>query len=272
MNLSGLSLVSWECFSSRESCFAPLRMLKIEDVTVRYSRKGQPVLDHINLVAEPGECVALVGPSGAGKTTLLRSINSSVPIQSGSVWVGDVHVSAVRGRALRQIRSRIAFIAQKHDLVDRLKVYQNVMAGALGRWSTAHGLRFLIWPRRAELDEAREALESVGLAHKLRSRTTELSGGEQQRVAIARALVQKPLIILADEPVASLDPETAAQVLKLLCDLAKSRRIALICSLHQPDLARQYFDRLVRITTGGAIALPSALISSAPREQASVPC
>ena len=132
--------------------------------------------------------------------------------------------SAVRGPALRAIRSRIAFISQKHDLVDRLKVYQNVMAGALGRWSTAHALRFLLHPKASELDEACEALESVNLAHKLRSRTTELSGGEQQRVAIARALIQRPLVILADEPIASLDPETAAQVLRLLCNLARRQR------------------------------------------------
>jgi phosphonate transport system ATP-binding protein len=247
-------------------------MLKLEDITVRYSPNGQAVLDRLHLVTSLGERVALVGPSGAGKTTLLRSINASVPIESGKVSVGDVVVSAVRGRALRQIRSRIAFVAQKHDLVDRLRVYQNVMAGALGRWSTAHALRFLIWPRTSELDEAREALESVGLAHKLRSRTTELSGGEQQRVAIARALVQHPLVLLADEPVASLDPETSAQVLKLLCDLAKSRQITLICSLHQPDLAGRYFDRVVRITAGRAIPAPSSAIPPAPRERASVPC
>jgi phosphonate transport system ATP-binding protein len=244
-------------------------MLKIEDVTVRYTREGPAILDHLRLTAKAGECVALVGPSGAGKTTLLRSINASVPIESGNVWVGDVCTSAVRGAALRSIRSRIAFIAQKHDLVPRLKVYQNVMAGALGRWSTAHALRFLLYPKASELDEASSALESVSLAHKLRSRTTELSGGEQQRVAIARALIQHPLVILADEPIASLDPETAAQVLRLLCDLARNRGIALLCSLHQPDLARHYFDRLLRITEGRAVPV-SAGVASARR--AAVPC
>jgi phosphonate transport system ATP-binding protein len=245
-------------------------MLKIEDVTVRYVRQGPSVLHHLRLSAEAGDCVALVGPSGSGKTTLLRSINSTVAIESGQVWVGDVQVSTARGRALRAIRSRIAFIAQKHDLVDRLKVYQNVMAGALGRWSTAHALRFLLWPKATELEEAREALESVRLAQKLRSRTTELSGGEQQRVAIARALVQHPLVILADEPVASLDPDTAAQVLELLCNLARSRGIALVCSLHQPDLARRYFDRLLRIEAGQAV--PVAPPIPAARPAASVPC
>jgi len=245
-------------------------MLKIQNLTVRYRREGHPVLYHLGLSAAAGECVALVGPSGSGKTTLLRSINASVAIESGEVWVGDVEVSSAHGAALRKIRSRIAFIAQKHDLVDRLKAYQNVMAGALGRWSTAHALRFLVWPQASELEEAREALESVGLAQKLKSRTTELSGGEQQRVAIARALVQHPLVILADEPIASLDPDTAAQVLELLCNLARNRAITLICSLHQPDLAQRYFHRMLRIRNGQAVPVPTA--SARARRAAAVTC
>ncbi|HXW61204.1 MAG TPA: ATP-binding cassette domain-containing protein [Candidatus Acidoferrales bacterium] len=245
-------------------------MLQIEDLTVRYTRHGPAVLDHLMLEARRGERVALVGPSGCGKTTLLRSINASVAIESGRVWVNEVEVSATRGAALRRIRSRIAFIAQKHDLVDRLRVYHNVMAGALGRWSTARALRFLFWPKGVELDEARDALDSVGLAHKLRSRTTELSGGEQQRVAIARALVQHPLIILADEPVASLDPDTACQVLALLCDLAKSRGITLLCSLHHPELVRRYFDRVLRLEAGGL--RPARKTVAGERRSAAVPC
>jgi phosphonate transport system ATP-binding protein len=247
-------------------------MLKLLDVTVRYERQGPPVLDRLGLSAQAGECVALVGPSGSGKTTLLRSVNSSVAIEAGQVWVGDAQVSRARGRALRAIRSRIAFIAQKHDLVDRLRVYQNVMAGALGRWSTAHALRFLLRPNTRELDEAREALDSVNLAHKLRNRTTELSGGEQQRVAIARALVQHPLAILADEPVASLDPDTAAQVLELLCNLARSRGITLLCSLHQPELARRYFDRILRIEKGHAVAVTTLSPAAGARKTAHAPC
>jgi len=243
-------------------------MLKIEDLTVRYSREAAPVLENLNLQADAGECVALVGPSGSGKTTLLRSINASVGIESGRVWVGDTDVARERGARLRRIRARIAFIAQKHDLVDRLRVYQNVMAGALGRWSTMHALRFLIWPTPGELGQAREALDSVGMAEKLRARTTEVSGGQQQRVAIARALIQDPLVILADEPVASLDPETTALVLELLCSLARNRGITLICSLHQPELAQQYFDAVVTIENGTATPFASGEI----RRAASVPC
>jgi phosphonate transport system ATP-binding protein len=244
-------------------------MLKLNDVTVRYTRQGPAVLNHLHLNIEAGERVALVGPSGSGKTTLLRSINASVGAESGQVWVGDVEVTRARGAALRRIRSRIAFIAQKHDLVDRLKVYENVMAGALGRWSTAHALRFLIRPKASELEQASEALGSVNLREKLQVRTTEISGGQQQRVAIARALIQSPLIILADEPVASLDPENAEQVLELLCGLAKSRGITLLCSLHQPELARRYFDRLLRIQGGQAVPVPPV---AGARHAAYVPC
>lgn len=227
-------------------------MLTVDHLTARYPRQKIAALQGVSLHVDPGERVALLGPSGAGKTTLFRCINGSIPAESGSVRLGEAEVSSAKGKALRRIRSQIAVIAQKHDLVDGLRVYQNVMAGALGRWSSVHALRFLLWPTRAELQEAEEALVSVNLQEKLKARTNELSGGQQQRVAIARALVQRPLVILADEPVASLDPVTAAQVLELLCGLARDRGIALLCSLHQPELAREYFDRFVRMEDGRA--------------------
>ncbi len=147
-------------------------------------------------------------------------------------------------------------MTQKHDLVDPLRVDKNVMAGALGRWSTARALRFLFWSRPDELKEAEAALASVGLAHKLREPTSALSGGEQQRVAIARALVQAPRLLLADEPVASLDPRTAVEVLELLTGLTKARGMALICSLHQPELAARFFDRIVEVRDGVLVEQP----------------
>ena len=225
-------------------------MLSIANLTAQYPKQDHPVLRGVNLQIRPGERVAILGPSGSGKTTLFRCINGSVPAQSGTVRVGDVEVTTAHGKALRRVRSKIAVIAQKHDLVDGLRVYQNVMAGALGRWSTPHALRFLLWPTREELQEAEGALASVHLQEKLKAKTTELSGGQQQRVAIARALVQQPVLLLADEPVASLDPVTAAQVLELLCSLAQSHGIALLCSLHQPELAERYFDRRIYMEGG----------------------
>lgn len=225
-------------------------MIVLREVVVRYPGAIKPALDGINLEVEAGETVALVGPSGSGKTSLLRAINGLVPISAGSVRVDDVAVERLRGRELRRLRTRVAMIAQHHDLVDRLAVHQNVMAGALGRWSTAHALRYLVVPLPAELEEARAALARVSIPEKLHANTRQLSGGERQRVAIARALIQRPEAILADEPVASLDPRLGAQILELLCELAREHRMALVCSLHQPRLAERYFDRVIHVERG----------------------
>ncbi|HEY2495927.1 MAG TPA: ATP-binding cassette domain-containing protein [Candidatus Angelobacter sp.] len=208
------------------------------------------MLNQISLSVRRGEKIAILGPSGAGKTTLFRTINGFLPIISGSISVDGVEVNGLRGRRLRNLRSQIGMISQRHDLVDRLRVHQNVMAGALGRWTTAHALRFLLRPKPAEMEEAKRALSRVALERKLRSRTSDLSGGEHQRVAIARALVQQPLVLLADEPVASLDPILSGQILSLLCSLANENGFTLLCSLHQPDFAYEYFDRVIRIEAG----------------------
>lgn len=225
-------------------------MIALHDVVVRYPGMARAALDGVSMEIAAGETVALVGPSGSGKTTLLRTINALVPVTSGSVIVDGTPVESLRGRALRNMRTRLAFIAQHHDLVDRLRVHQNVMAGALGRWSAPHALRYLAFPTSSELEEAGAALERVGIPDKLRAKTTDLSGGERQRVAIARALVQRPEAILADEPVASLDPELATQILELLTALARERGLALVCSLHQLPLAERHFDRIVRLERG----------------------
>ena len=225
-------------------------MIELRGVRVAYRRDVPPALDDVTITVAAGECVALVGPSGSGKTSLLRAINRTVPTAAGSIRVDGIAVASVRRRALRRLRSRVAVIAQQHDLVDRLTVAQNVMAGALGRWSTVRALRFLVAPAGEEYAEAAEALASVGIGEKLRSRTSELSGGQQQRVAIARALVQHPAAILADEPIASLDPQLGEQIVRLLCDVARERGLALLCSLHQTDLATRYFDRVVALAQG----------------------
>lgn len=231
-------------------------MITIEGLTVRYSKGAAPALRDLSLLVAAGERVALVGPSGSGKTTLFRAISGFVPAEAGSILIAGIDIRHARGQQLRAIRRGIGVIAQQHDLVDRMRVYQNVMAGALGRWSTLRALRFLFWPRDAEMDEARSALERVGVANKLRARTGELSGGQQQRVAIARALVQKPMVMLADEPIASLDPDLAQHILSLLCHLAGEAQIALLCSLHQHDQAERYFDRIIRLEDGMIRAQP----------------
>jgi phosphonate transport system ATP-binding protein len=231
-------------------------LIEINGLAVRYDPE-HTVLTNLSLKVQPGERVAVLGPSGSGKTTLFRAINGFVKPTSGSVRVNNIDVAPLRGRALRNLRSQIAVVSQRHDLVDELTVFQNVMAGALGRWSSAHALRFLLRPKPSELEEASAALHRVGLAHKLRVRTSNLSGGEHQRVAIARALVQHPVLLLADEPVASLDPARSEQILSLLCDLAAESGVTLLCSLHQTELAHRYFKRIVELRNG-RIALDSS--------------
>ena len=209
------------------------------------------MLNRVSLEVGAGERVAILGPSGAGKTTLFRAINGFVPYASGSVQVDGTEVGRMRGRERRALRSRIGVVSQRHDLIDNLSVLQNVMAGALGRWTSWRALRFLAWPLGEEIAEAQGALKRVGMEAKLRTRTASLSGGEHQRVAIARALVQLPVLLLADEPVASLDPVRSRQTLALLCSLAQESGVALICSLHQPHLAELFFDRIVEMLDGG---------------------
>jgi len=236
-------------------------ILEIRDLVVRYNHQ-HTVLNGVSVNAARAERVAIVGPSGAGKTTLFRAINGFAAATSGSIHVNGTEVTAAQGRALRHLRSRISVVSQRHDLVDRLSVHQNVMAGALGRWTWWHALRFLCRPSTEELGQAAEALRRVGLEHKLRSRTSELSGGEHQRVAIARALVQQPILVLADEPIASLDPALAEQILGLLCGLAEETHITLLCSLHQLQLAEQFFDRIIEMRSGEIVSDRQAGASS----------
>ena len=225
-------------------------MLEIKDLVASPSPKVSPALRGVSLSVQRGERVAILGASGAGKTTLFRAISGFAPIVSGSVLVDGISVQGLRGRGLRDLRRRIATVSQRHDLVDRLAVYQNVMAGAHGRWTNLHALRFLLHPRADELHEAEMALARVALPGKLRESTAKLSGGEHQRVAIARALVQHPVVLLADEPIASLDQELSGQILALLCGLAEERGFALLCSLHQPEFAFRYFNRVIRLEDG----------------------
>ena len=222
-------------------------MLEVDRIRVRYAGHAAPVLQDFSLRVDAGERVALIGPSGAGKTTLFRAITGFVPLESGRIRVDGAEVDSTDARSVREIRKRVATISQGHDLVDRLSVLQNVMAGALGRWSSLRALRFLFWPTGEEVGQARAALQRVGIPEKLRARTADLSGGQHQRVAIARALVHEPALLLADEPIASLDPALSDQILSLLCDLATESHVGLVCSLHQHQFAASHFDRIVEI-------------------------
>ncbi len=214
----------------------------------------------VDLAVESGEMVALIGPSGAGKTTLFRVLNLALAPDGGRLVVDGVEPARVDERRRGRLRARIGTIYQQHNLVGRLPVVQNVLAGELGRTTGLGALRRLLWP--GDVSHAASALAAVGIGEKLTARTDRLSGGEQQRVAIARLLVQDPSLVLADEPVASVDPRLADSIVSLLVGLARERGTTLLMSLHGVDLALRYFPRVVALK-GGRVAfdLPAAAVT-----------
>ncbi|MGH7326124.1 MAG: phosphonate ABC transporter ATP-binding protein [Candidatus Rokuibacteriota bacterium] len=209
---------------------------------------GSVALDGVSLTVGRGEHVAFIGPSGAGKTTLFRILNLTLRPTGGTLRLDGIDVVTLSGPALRRARMRIGTIYQQHNLVGRLRVVHNVLAGNLGRWSTLTALGSLVRPREA--GQAARALAQVGMPEKLHARTDELSGGQQQRVAIARVLIQAPDIILADEPVSSVDPPLAVSLVTLLRDISSESRKTLLMNLHSVDLALTYFPRIVGIRDG----------------------
>jgi phosphonate transport system ATP-binding protein len=197
---------------------------------------------------EAGELVVVLGGNGSGKTTLLRCVTRTLKPTTGEIWLGDLNIAALEGEKLRRARLALALISQHASLVRRSSVLANVAAGALGRhfnlWTALGGLP------ASELNAAHGYLAEVGLAELAPQRADTLSGGQAQRVAIARALAQRPRVLLADEPVASLDPEAAEDIMRLLQTLARSENLAVLCVLHQVELAYAYADRVVGIRGG----------------------
>jgi phosphonate transport system ATP-binding protein len=220
---------------------------------VRVAFGPRTVLDGVGLSIEPGSSVALVGPSGSGKTTLLRLLNGALPAQAGEVRLDGHSLSECTPDELRQLRTRIGFIHQDLCLVPNLRVAQNVMHARLGRMGLLPALLRAAFPPRAEWVAIGALLERVGIADRLHERVDRLSGGQRQRVAIARALYQEPRVLLADEPVSSLDPLRARQTIELLLGLARERGLTLIVSLHDIQLARAHFPRLVGLRAGAIL-------------------
>lgn len=204
------------------------------------------------------ERVAIVGPSGAGKSTLIGLMNGSISPSQGKVSVLGQSLQTLRGKQRRQQQKQVGTVYQQHQLVDNLRVVHNVNAGHLGRWPLWKALLSLVWPQQPA--RARQALAQLGIADKLYARTDRLSGGQQQRVALARVLVQDPAIILADEPVASVDPARSHDIMRLLCEVGQNK--TLLVSLHDIALAREYCDRIIGLRQGRVLFdLPSQSVS-----------
>ena len=224
----------------------PAPVFELKHVSQQFGQFS--ALTDISLQIYPGERVALVGSSGAGKSTLLQLLNGTLRSTQGEVWAMGRNLSQLSSKRLRQIQQQIGTIYQQLHLVDNLRVIHNVNAGQLGRWSFLKALTSLIVP--LETETAIKALSQVGIAEKVYERTDRLSGGQQQRVAIARVLVQNPIVILADEPIASLDPELSREVMDLLRNLAQQTHRTLIVSLHDVDFARSHCDRIIGLRQG----------------------
>ena len=226
-------------------------VVEIVDLGKTYPGASDPALTGVSLAVDRGEVVVLLGLSGSGKSTLLRHIDGLETPSTGSVSALGEDVTALRSRELRSLRGRIGFIFQQFELVGPLTVLENVLTGAL---STIRGPRVGVWSYSRELRlKALGQLDRVGLLERAYQRADTLSGGQQQRVAIARALMQDPEILLADEPVASLDPESSGQVMALIREIAAERGLTVVCSLHQVDLALSWADRIVGLRAGRVV-------------------
>jgi phosphonate transport system ATP-binding protein len=224
-------------------------------LSVRHASRtfgARRALDDVSLDVAAGEMVALIGPSGSGKSTLLRAVIGLTALDAGpgriAVFGETVQAGGRTSRRVREVRARVGVVFQQFNLVGRLSLFSNVALGALGRVGRLRGLVGL-WPATVRT-QVMAALARVGVADYAGQRANTLSGGQQQRGAIARALVQQAKIVLADEPVASLDPVAARRVLEILRDLNRSDGLTILVTLHQVDYALRYCDRVVALKAG----------------------
>ncbi len=233
-------------------------MLRVEHLTKVYPNQTQALQD-VSFEVADGEFLAIIGLSGSGKSTLLRCINRLVEPTSGKIYLDGEDLTAASGAGIRRLRRKIGMVFQQFNLVKRSSVYTNVLSGRLGYVNTFASLLHLF--SAADRARALACLEQVGLSEKAYVRADSLSGGQQQRVGIARALMQEPKLILADEPVASLDPVLAHSILKYLELLNKERGITVLCSLHYLDLVHRYATRAIALKDGRLVfeGLPQAI-------------
>ena len=222
-------------------------MLEINDLKKTF-KNGSPALKGVNLKINKGEFVSILGPSGSGKTTLLRTVNGLETLSSGEIYFDN---KKVNNNTIQEVQKKTGMIFQEFNLVNNLLVINNVLTGLLNSSNKFLSLFYLF--KKNQKIEALKSLKTVGLLDKSYSRSDELSGGQRQRVGIARAIIKRPLLLLADEPVASLDPKAANLILSLLKKINREFGTTILCNLHQVDLAKKYSDRLVGLVNGKII-------------------
>ncbi|MDQ1078142.1 phosphonate transport system ATP-binding protein [Pseudoroseomonas cervicalis] len=229
---------------------APAIALEIKGLVKEYAA-GKPVLKGIDIAVPAEGITAIIGPSGTGKSTLIRCINRLVEPTRGSIRLHGTELTGLSGRELRMARRRIGMVFQEYNLVERLSVMENVLSGRLG-----YVPLWRAWLRKypeADIQRAFALLDAVGLPEHATRRADALSGGQRQRVGIARALMQRPDILLADEPTSSLDPRTAVEVLELLTNLTAAEGVPVIINIHNVDLAKRYARRIIGMSGGSVI-------------------
>ncbi len=225
-------------------------MLKIKQLVKKYNT-GDLALNSVDLEVQKGQVMALIGPSGAGKSTLIRCVNRLENPTSGEIWLNGENIVKMRSGKLRRARRNMGMIFQEYALVERLTVMENVLSGRLGYvgfWRS-----FLRKFPQSDINAAFGLLEKVGLDTMVNKRADELSGGQRQRVGIARALIQKPDILLVDEPTASLDPKTSRQIMRLITELCEENQLAAIINIHDVALAQMYAERIVGLREGSIV-------------------
>ena len=222
-------------------------ILEFKNVSKMYDNVTK-ALEDINFTVEEGEFVSIIGPSGAGKSTLLRCINRLIDTSCGVVMFDGQDITHVKGKELRDVRTKTGMIFQHYNLVDRLSVIENVLHGTLGKKSTLSGM--VGHYTEEEKNTAFEILKELGLEQQVYKRCDELSGGQKQRVGIARAIMQQPKLILCDEPIASLDPKASKTIMDQLAEINKNKKITCIVNLHQVDVAMKYSQRIIGVAGG----------------------
>lgn len=225
-------------------------LLSIRNLKKIYDKQTY-ALKGIDLDVHPGEFIVIIGPSGAGKSTFIRCINQMIPISEGHVIFDGEHMEKVRGKKLREQRAKIGMIFQHYNLINRVNVIKNVLFGRLGNMSLAKSIFSLY--SEADKQEAYNLLKKVGLEEHIYKRADALSGGQMQRVGICRAIVQNPKLLLADEPIASLDPKSAKIVMQQIKEITTERQLTCIVNLHQVDYAKKYATRIVGIKNGKVV-------------------
>lgn len=225
-------------------------LLEVKSVSKQFGSETKALTD-INFSVNEGEFVAIIGPSGAGKSTLLRCINRMIDATGGEIIFDNMSVTKLKKKELKMVRTKIGMIFQHYNLVNRLSVIENTLHGNLGKKSTIAGMLGLY--SQEEKEQAVQILSILGLEDLIYKRADQLSGGQKQRVGIARALIQTPRMLLCDEPIASLDPNSAKVIMDHLRDISTTMGITVLVNLHQVDVALKYSDRVIGINSGQVV-------------------